>query len=179
MEEILISINNSLEAISSNLELSRWYNSGWFIGMFGVIAVVIGIVLDRIIQNRMDKKKQMNYKFDMADRSIRLQFSQLLPRLQKLQRKVDTYIAGEAPSFDSETGWSGIKSTLIQNHIDESDSFIKDMEELLNHQRYISPQAAWPNRYSDDIKSLIGKIVGECSAIIKMKPEEVVKRFNL
>lgn len=180
MEESLVNISNTLNSIANALKTSHWYDSSWFFGLLGLIGVVLGVILDRLIRDIEEKRQLSKQHLSLADNSIRFQFSQLLPRLQGLAQSVKSYTQpGTSPSFQSETGWRNIKGTLVQNRIKESDEFMKKMDSLMELQRYLSDQVGWPNQYTQEIQDVLDELIEKCQEIVLMTPQEILERFHL
>lgn len=171
MDHLLQQVVYDTDRIANSLSSKEWYNTS----IVGVIAGwILGLLTSLCISVYEGRKREKRALAQRAE-SIRFQYAQLLPRLEKFSVDLLDF-KNNKPSIDS-LAWIGVKGNLLL-HRAHSDELIKKLDKLVSYDSILKSSSNLNQNDYDMIKKLLDESIADCEFILRLTPDETTKRFK-
>lgn len=137
--------------------------------------VILGSLLTLAIQwllTEVQHSRQRRASAAGEVSSIRLQFTQLLPRLKSLRKGLE---GGAEDNFEPITGWSSIYGNLLHFRA-QQDQLVRDIDDFAR--KYPSLNASNRTQLVPNLLERLEKIISDCESLVDLRTDELLKRFE-
>lgn len=174
MDPLLQQVANDINRIANSVSSKEWYNTS-IVGI--IIGWILGLLTSLGISIYENRKREKQIRTGRAE-SIRLQYAQLLPRLERFSVNLLEFkdTKSNKPFIESLV-WIGVKGNLLL-HRAHHDELIEKLDKLTAYDSLLKSSSILNQRDYDTIKELLDVIIADCESIINLSPDEIMKRFK-